>query len=208
MKARERDAAIEARRRRTRYRQACEDLIRWTDLEDPRLLSHARRELPAAADDDEQHAINRHLLALVACFTLEFATADNAFVRSYTEAKLHELLRFRPLTPLTGAREEWSAVNERHGHCVNLRMPSVLLEPETGRAFWLDGYVFYEPPRAPGAGHHMYTSVHSHRPIESFPWSPPEPALIAVNRDADGPEQIAAIRAAGYEPFEVSTPDG
>ncbi|MCY4471174.1 MAG: hypothetical protein OXC08_20855 [Thiotrichales bacterium] len=194
----ERSAAIAARRRHACYEQHREDLIRLVDFRDNQILAHARRELPSAADNERQHVVNRLCLAAVALFGCENLTP---FEGQYAVETLHKLLRWQPLGALAGDATEWSEPFDDEGHVRNTRMPEVIRTGD-GRAFWLTGYVFREPPEHPGdEDWHTFTCQHSRMPIEGFPWLPPAPVMVDVERDADDDTCLAALRAAGLHAF-------
>lgn len=83
------------------------------------LLSHAKHELSLLASDEMQDAMNTHLLKMVEAFADE---GHSGFSASYAISVLERLLRYEPLTPLTGADDEWSEYspgrfqNKRCGH--------------------------------------------------------------------------------------------
>ena len=55
-----------------------------------------------------------------------------------------KVMRFKPLSLLTGADDEW---NVCHGedHYQNRRMSSIFKDGKDGKAYWIDGYVFAHP---------------------------------------------------------------
>lgn len=104
------------------------------------LLEHARRELSllGGTDDEMQQAMNRHLLTMVEAFAAE---GHSGFSASYAISALTKLLNYEPLTPLTGADDEWCEYspgrfqNKRCGH---------VFKDEDG-TYDSEGRIFREP---------------------------------------------------------------
>lgn len=138
------------------------------------LVEHARRELAAlqtAADRDEdgidefQRDINESLMRIVATFAEAGHSGSSA---GYSIEMLGRLLRFEPITPLTGADGEWMAITQdmvgRPGVEQNVRCGRVFRE--NGVAYDIDAVVFKER-RGGGA----FTGWDSKRRI-TFPYTP------------------------------------
>lgn len=128
------------------------------------LLEHAKHELSLIASEDEDVAdemqleMNAHILEMVE----RFADAGHSgFSASYAVAVLEKLLRFEPLTPLTGEDEEWTEVAD--GVFQNKRCSHVF--KENGEAYDIDGKIFREPSGA------CFTSSESRVPV-TFPYTP------------------------------------
>lgn len=111
------------------------------------LLEHAKRELALLGDGDEmQQAMNKHLLHMVDLFAKE---GHSGFSASYTISILEKLLRYEPLTPLTGEDDEWNEVHpDQYGLPVyqNKRCSHVFKD-KTG-AYDTEGRIMREPSGA------------------------------------------------------------
>ena len=67
-----------------------------------------------------QKIINEHILNIVKTFSKEKHTE---FTAEYTLDCIERLLRFKPLTPLTGEKDEWTEVGEgvyQNKRCYNV----------------------------------------------------------------------------------------
>lgn len=110
------------------------------------LLDYAESELNLIGmtdDDDMNGMMRKHLLHMVKEFADE---GHSGFSASYALQCLQKLLRFKPLSPLTGEDDEWHEVSERSGypHYQNKRCSSVFKEGKDGEAYDIDGKVFWE----------------------------------------------------------------
>lgn len=111
---------------------------------------HAYREFRAAGwvdennnfKDEMQEMICRHVLALLDVFSGEGHSGSTA---PYTINMFKALASFEPLVPLTGEDWEWSEVSERMGsRCWQNKRASRVFKDEDGRAYDIDGKVFWE----------------------------------------------------------------
>lgn len=154
------------------------------------LVIHARRELEiiqAAANEDEggidefQQAINEQLLEMVETFSGGGHSGGSA---GYTIGLLPRLLSYEPLTPLTGADDEWVVVVD--GPCgdsgleQNSRCSHVFRED--GVAYDIDAVVYRESNGV------EFTGWDSARRVE-FPYVPKSRSLPAWLRR---PERVVA----------------
>ena len=71
------------------------------------LLDFAKRELEilGGGGDKMQKAMNKHILHMVEEFSKE---GHSGFSASYAIGLLSKLLRYKPITPLTGNDDEWN----------------------------------------------------------------------------------------------------
>lgn len=69
----------------------------------------ARIRNPDGKPDEMQAAIERHILKMVRTFSEEGHSGSSA---GYTIGILQKLLRFEPLTPLTGDADEWNEISD------------------------------------------------------------------------------------------------
>lgn len=104
------------------------------------LIDYAKQELALlyGGDDKYQQATNAHILKIVKAFSDEGHSDASA---AYAVSVLEKLLRFKPLTPLTGADEEWVEVYA--GLWQNKRCSHVFKD-ETG-AYDIKGFIFRDP---------------------------------------------------------------
>jgi hypothetical protein len=99
---------------------------------------------------------------------------------SYAISILKDVMRFEPLSPLTGEDHEWNYINDdrtdNNPIYQNNRCSHVF--KENGEAYDIDGKIFIDPDGA------SYTSSASRVPVV-FPYTPKS---IRVKVDADGNE--------------------
>ena len=63
-------------------------------------------------EDGMQDLVNRNILEIVKAFSEQGHSGLSA---SYVLSKLERLLRFKPISPLTGADDEWTEVHSQNG---------------------------------------------------------------------------------------------
>ena len=110
------------------------------------LLSYAEDELDRIGmtdDGDMNGAMRKHILHMVKEFADE---GHSGFSANYAIQCLQKLLRFKPLSPLTGEDDEWTEVSQMSGypHFQNKRCGSVFKDGKDGEAYDIDGKVFWE----------------------------------------------------------------
>lgn len=110
--------------------------------------------------DEMNDAMCEHILKMVNVFAEE---GHSGFSAEYAISILQKLLRFEPLSPLTGEDDEWNEVGD--GHYQNKRLSRVFKKGKDGQAYDNRGKVFVEPDGA------SYTSRDSCVYIE-FPYVP------------------------------------
>lgn len=93
----------------------------------------------------------------------------------YAVALFEKLAKWKPLTPITGADDEWMEVGT---NVWQNRRNSAVFKREDGQAYWIDGRVFWEWFSAPDINDgkpfkSSYTSRESRVNIE-FPWTQPD----------------------------------
>ena len=127
-------------------------------------------------DDPMQKAMNAHVLKMVRTFARE---GHSGFSASYAIAQLERLLRFEPLSPLTGEDDEWNDISDMSGEPMwqNRRCGRVFKGAD-GRAYDIDGKVFRD---ADGIS---YTSRES-RVYVTFPYTPTTEFVEAPPEDED-----------------------
>lgn len=110
--------------------------------------------------DEMQDEMDAHILKMVETFADE---GHSGFSASYAVGILEKLLRFEPLTPLTGEPSEWVQVSGNAWQ--NRRCSHVFKDAEDGSAYDIDAVIFREPNGV------CFTSRDSHRTI-TFPYVP------------------------------------
>lgn len=146
------------------------------------LYDHAERELDlmGLSDDGDMNGVMRkHILRMVKEFAEE---GHSGFSASYAIQVLEKLLKFEPITPLSGEDWEWSDVSEISGRTLyqNARCGRVFKD-ETG-AYDIAGKVFWSWMTDKKTGEKFkshYTSRDSRVPV-TFPYTP---ATVYEERD-------------------------
>ncbi|MBK3745284.1 hypothetical protein G3A39_39565 [Paraburkholderia aspalathi] len=128
------------------------------------IIDFAKRELemlrgPNPAPDKMQDQIETAILDIVDKFAGQGHSGSSA---SYTIACIEKLLRFEPLTPLTGVDDEWANVSD--GLYQNKRCSRVFKDAN-GQVYDINGKVFREPSGA------CFTNRDSRVPVV-FPYTP------------------------------------
>jgi hypothetical protein len=129
------------------------------------LVEHAERELKAVGlqDSDEYDGmVSEATLEIVKVFADQ---GHSGFSAAIVTSLVEKLMRFEPLTPLTGEDDEWTELNyDEHMAYQNKRCSHVFKRSD-GTAYDIQGRVFREPDGS------CYTSKDSHVDIE-FPYTP------------------------------------
>lgn len=137
------------------------------------LLTHANRELPHVGTDDMGLQMAQCLRELVLVFGTQ---GHSGFSASYARQMLERLLKFEPLSPLTGDAGEWTEVFS--GGYQNSRCSRVFKDRERfdGQPYDIEAVVFREPDGS------CFTGRGSAQVI-TFPYTP---RTVYVNVDSDG----------------------
>ena len=176
--------------RQVLYISTCRWII-WLAGSDCVYVVRARRELPVAedADDTLQVRMNEHVLSVLALFSLEGHSGSSA---SYAIAQIERLLRFRPLSALTGEADEWGDSMEGELR-QNKRASNVFLDVASGQAYLDDGFVFRSPDGF------RFIAFYSRMDIQ-FPHVIEGPVTINVpTNDPTHEEMRRAVLDAGYQ---------
>lgn len=111
------------------------------------LLTYAEQELvrigmTADSDDEMNKAMRDHIIHMVDEFSKE---GHSGFSASYALGLLEKLLKWEPLSPLTGEDDEWMFVGDMGDDPVyqNVRCSRVF-KGKDGRCYDIDGIVWYE----------------------------------------------------------------
>lgn len=140
------------------------------------MIEWAKRELDLAGykesedPDDINNWMRNDVLKLLEMFCEQ---GHSGFSARYAIKLFETLANWKPLTPLTGADDEWTEVGPDVWQ--NKRASNVF-KGEDGRAYWMDGIVFWEwfTPEEGEPFKSYYTSRDSRVYIDSFPWTMPE----------------------------------
>jgi hypothetical protein len=147
------------------------------------LLEHAEREmdLMGLTDDGEMNGMMRkHILHMVKEFAAE---GHSGFSASYAIQLLEKLLKFEPITPLTGEDWEWVDVSEQSGKPMwqNVRCGRVFKD-EDG-AYDIEGRVFWNwQTLEDGEKYKSFYTSRDSRVYITFPYVP-ETVYVEVNDD-------------------------
>ena len=135
------------------------------------LICHAERELDLIgmtenSPDQINRDLRKHILAIIKIFSEEDHSGSTA---SYTTSVINTLLRFNPLSPLTGNDDEWNEVSD--GLYQNKRCSHVFKNSKG--PYDIDAVVFEEDwIDEDGEVHTQYfTNSRSVKPIK-FPYTP------------------------------------
>lgn len=163
------------------------------------LLSYAERELNLIGlteDDDYNGAMRKHILHMVKEFAAE---GHSGFSASYAISILGKLMKYVPLTPLTGEDSEWTDISDygdgKKMRWQNNRRSSVFKDAD-GYCYDIDGKIFWE--WAINEEGDVYKSYYGgsgssipltfpytvpDKPIYEYRWSNAEPRQPAQNEE-------------------------
>ena len=139
------------------------------------LLQHAKNELDAIgmkedSEDDMNGAMRKHILHMVEEFSQE---GHSGFSAVYAANLLSKLLKYEPLSPITGEDSEWADVSDCSGYTLyqNKRASNVFKD-ENG-SYDVNGKVFYDIHKNEDGEEYKshYTSKDSRVPV-TFPYTP------------------------------------
>jgi len=166
------------------------------------LVDYAKSEMDliGLTDADEYNAaMRKHILGMVKLFSKEGHTGFSA---PYAIDILSKVLRFKPLSPLTGEDDEWIKVRDYgdEPHYQNKRLSSVFKDTN-GEVYNIDGKVFWEwcklplDKEDPGyPGEKIYKSYYSSRdsrvPV-TFPYIVPDQPIYEYRHSDADPQQPA-----------------
>ena len=144
--------------------------------------------------DEMNQAMRKHILHMMQ----EFANGGHSgFSASYAIGILTKLLDFKPLSPLTGADDEWSDVRD-YGpitHYQNKRRSSVFKDAD-GSVYDIDGKVFWEwsmpyEGREPYEPYKSYYTCRESRVSVTFPYVKPKEPIYEYRYSDAEPQQPA-----------------
>lgn len=148
-------------------------------------MNHAEKELALIGlgpdCTDEMNIMMRdHILKMVQVFADE---GHSGFSASYAASILEKLLRFEPVTPLTGADDEWGEPYDRDGTQQNKRCGHVF-RTKDGVAYDIEGRIFYdEYIDEDGETRKSHYTCRESRTIVTFPYTPVKVYLPSNDRE-------------------------
>lgn len=140
------------------------------------ILDFAKSELDliGMGEDSGEYnvAMRKHLLHMVEEFSKE---GHSGFSAGYAVNILEKLLKFEPLSPLTGEDSEWNDMSDSNGGktCYQNNRCSRVFKDETG-AYDINGKVYwewYEPEDGSEKFKSYFTNFKSRTPV-TFPYTP------------------------------------
>jgi hypothetical protein len=120
--------------------------------------------------DEMQEMICRHVLALLDVFNGEGHSGSSA---PYAINLFSKLAKFDPIVPLTGEDWEWNEVSERMGSkCWQNKRAGNVFKDEDGRAYNIDGKVFWEWSGTKEEPYKSHYTCRESRVYVEFPYTP------------------------------------
>lgn len=130
------------------------------------MIDFAKRELATLRSSDEpnemQDMIEKHVLEMVKLFSDEGHSGSSA---SYTISILEKVLRFEPITPLTGEEDEWTELGYGPDMFAQNKRCSHVFKRADGSAYDCEAVIFRDPDGS------CFTSKGSSRDV-TFPYRP------------------------------------
>lgn len=129
------------------------------------MVDFAKEELRRLRGDDPdemQDMMDAHILRMVQAFADE---GHSGFSASYAVSILEKVLRFEPITPLTGDEDEWCALDYEPDMAAQNKRCSHVFRRSDGTAYDIEAVIFRDSDGA------CFTSGDSRRDI-SFPYRP------------------------------------
>lgn len=174
------------------------------------LLDYAKRELEQISKDEDgmQEMMNKDILEIVEKFSEQ---GHSGFSASYALSVLERILRFKPISPLTGEDDEWNECS-RDGVFQNNRCSSVFKQKD-GTFEDIDGIIVSD-----NGGITWFSSGRFRKKI-TFPYFPqihPEKVYIEYKEDVppgftgddyevitDKPERIKDLYERKRQEFDI-----
>lgn len=146
------------------------------------MVDYAKRELDILCPPDEngrkdplQEMADKNVLDIVAMFAEQ---GHSGMTASYVLNILERVLRFKPITPLTGADDEWKDVGR--GQEQNRRCFSVFRDNhDNATPYDIEGKVFS------GDGGQTFYSCRESRVPVTFPYTPPTHPERVILKEAE-----------------------
>lgn len=127
--------------------------------------------MTADSEDEMNLAMRDHILRMVTAFSDE---GHSGFSANYAANCLEKLLRYEPLSPLTGDDDEWTKLDYDDDTTYQNKRCSHVFKDANGNAYDIDGIVFWEWYTDPETGEKHkthFTCKDSRVPVE-FPYTP------------------------------------
>lgn len=123
-----------------------------------------------------QKLINKDILEIVKVFSKQ---GHSGFSANYAINRIEKLLRYEPITPLTGEESEWNKLDYNKDTCYQNKRCSRIFKDSKGQAYDIEGKIFSED-----GGNSWYTSKDSRVYIE-FPYIPHTEKIILKNESEE-----------------------
>ena len=138
------------------------------------IVEYAKRELAMIEHDGDgiQDMVDNNIIEILERFEEQ---GHSGFSAGYLIGCLERLMRFLPLTPLTGEEDEWNEIGD--GEYQNKRCSRVF--KDNGKAYDIEGKVFSD-----NGGRSWYTCRESHVDV-TFPYMPPTKPKKIILEEAD-----------------------
>ena len=150
-------------------------------------MAHTMRELDLLGLTEDNpsemnQAMRKHIVHMMEQFCDE---GHSGFSAMYAVKILHKLMRYVPLTPLTGEDDEWSEVSD--GLYQNKRFSRVFKEGKDGQAYDIEGKIFWEwNVHEDGTPYKCYYGNGDSRMPVTFPYEIPDKPIYEYRySDAD-----------------------
>lgn len=145
------------------------------------LVLHAERELDILlnnCEDEEgkemQTHINKDILEIVETFSNQ---GHSGFSASYAIGMIQKLLNYEPITPLTGADDEWTKLDYNNDTKYQNKRCSRVFKDANGQAYDIEGKIFSDD-----GGKSWYQSKDS-RVYIKFPYRPHTEKIILETKE-------------------------
>lgn len=157
------------------------------------ILEHAKRELDLigmTADNEEEmnRMMREHILKMIQVFADE---GHSGFSANYAVNILSKLLKFEPISPLTGDDSEWTELDYGSDMKYQNKRLSRVFKGADGRAYDIEGTVFYEwversldPEEEGYPGTKRFKSYYTGRDSRTYITFPYTPTTQYVERDS------------------------
>lgn len=180
-------------------------------------VEYAKSELARITKDGDglQNAINKNILDIVKLFASQGHSGLSA---GYAISVLERLLRFKPLTPLTGEDDEWTDVSGKMGwKCFQNKRCSSVFKTVDAQGNMIEAHDIDAIAFSDNGGLTWFTSSRFRKNV-TFPYEPPthpEKVYIEYTEDVplglssdkyeiitDDKERIEALRAKMQKKFD------
>lgn len=182
------------------------------------MIEYAKSELARISKDEDgiQDAINKNILDIVELFASQ---GHSGFSAGYVMSVLERLLRFKPLTPLTGEDDEWTEVSDKMGQkCFQNKRCSSVFKTTDAQGNFLEAYDIDGIAYSDNGGLTWFASNRFQKNV-TFPYEPPtHPEKVYIEYTEDVPlgwsgdkyeiitgdkDRIEALRAKMQKKFDA-----